>query len=139
MKYIAIQLLGRNEMNGIVVQADDFDKLYPIEVIESDDPSQLARGLYNYLSRCGYIADHNGVIHVTAFGVVRISLLVGMITLFRYVEFDGGIHNPNLLGWVKGDELPYRPGSERVEEVVKMVRGHFKGRRKSKNVLQEAK
>lgn len=128
MRYLALQLFGRNEAGGMACMVDDLSWSQPLEVVEyldTDDPSRLTRGIYSYLQKNEYTPDRDGVITVITFGIVRTTLLSGLITLGRYLEFSGGILNPNLLGWAKPETMVPDSIGPRPTEIVRAVRTHF--------------
>jgi hypothetical protein len=104
-KFVALQLIGNKECAGMRVLTHD---RAPFELLDEGDPSKFGRALYYFLLSRGYTPSNDGRIEVLCFGAVPVELLVGLVSLPRWINFIGGIRNP----------YGMEDGSERVEEIV---------------------
>jgi hypothetical protein len=122
MKYLAIQYY-RGGFHAII----DDNGMDTVEMrVNGMETVDQNRKLYNFLRQNGFVGDERGVIHVVAFGVCRLELMGEMLTLPRYVCFDGGMLNPNLLyADRKSGMIPEREGSDRPDVIIEMVRKFF--------------
>lgn len=137
MRYLAIRYFS----GGFHAIIDNMETTVNFHVINMETIDQT-RQLYQFLNRNGYIPDEKGVIHVKAFGVCAMELLTDMYTLPRYVCFEGGLLNPNLLYIDKRTMI--MPEHYKVEEIVEMVRDYFRVKTsknkklmKGENVIQK--
>lgn len=114
MRYLALEILGENEPIGLRAIADDTDFPKPSHLLqlEERDSSVYGRALHYYLIKNGRMAESDGRVQVLTFGMIPIELLVGLVTLSRYIHFPGGIRYPYGLN----------EGSGRVEDIVNYIR-----------------
>jgi hypothetical protein len=128
MRYVAMQILGNQEIQGIITQLDDLDESGngPIFNYDDRDVSLLARRFSQFLHLHNYIPDDQGKIPILVFGVIPFNLLLRMEMFSRYFNFEGGcIHNPNLFLSNNKIGVSYMKYSEKPYKIVEMVRKHY--------------